>query len=220
MYIPNHFREADPARLFDFIERHSFAVLVSPTDETLEASHVPLLLDRQAGPQGTLFGHFARANSHWQQARGETLALFSGPHAYISPTWYEAAHVVPTWNYVAVHAYGRLEIVDDRERLLTTLQQTVDLYERAMPRPWSFDPSDDFIHKLAGQVVGFRIEITRLEGKWKLSQNHPVERREKVARALSEGDESAREIAALMRASLVSQKEEEMTSTRSGERPL
>jgi transcriptional regulator len=203
MYIPPHFQESDRATLFEFIERYSFAVLASPTAGALVASHLPLLLDRERGPQGTLFGHMARANPHWREARGEALAVFSGPHAYISPTWYEARNVVPTWNYVAVHAYGTLELLEDGDALLETLRKTVALYEEPQPQPWSFDASDEFIGKLATQVVGFRIELTRLEGKWKLSQNQPQERREKVVRALTQSaQESSQEIARLMQAGL------------------
>src|SRR5688572_13248426 len=114
MYVPSHFNVTDLATLHDAIERYSFATLVSQSSGKLEASHLQLLLDRDAGLQGTLVGHMARANLQWQLAAGqEVLAIFSGPHAYISPQWYSAEAVVPTWNYVAVHAYGRLELIED-----------------------------------------------------------------------------------------------------------
>ena len=131
------------------------------------------------------------------------MAVFSGPHAYVSPTWYEAEHVVPTWNYVAVHAYGRVRLVEDQPGLLDIVRRSVEVYERSMPRPWSLGESDTFVERLLKQIVGFRIEIERIEGKWKLNQNHPVERREKVARALAErGDENSTAIATLMRQQL------------------
>src|SRR6266542_5687352 len=127
----------------------------------------------------------ARANPHWREAAGQTaLAVFSGPHAYISPTWYESEQVVPTWNYLAVHAYGRVEVVEDKGVLLEIVQRSVRVYEQAMPRPWSFDPASTFVGRLLTQIVGFRIEVERIEGKFKLNQNHPAERRQKVVRAL------------------------------------
>src|SRR5687767_5413897 len=114
MYTPAHFAETDLSRLHDAIEAYSFATLVSEHEGELTASHLPLLLNRTAGDQGTLVGHMAKANRQWEQAAGqEVLAIFSGPHAYISPAWYAEERVVPTWNYVAVHAYGRLKLVQE-----------------------------------------------------------------------------------------------------------
>lgn len=200
MYIPAAFHVTDPAKLFAFIEENSFGLLVSTVSGEPFATHLPFLLDRTAGPNGTLVGHMARANPHCREmADQEVLAVFSGPHAFISPTWYAAENVVPTWNYVAVHAYGRCRLVEDGEALTRILTDTVATYEPAMPAPWRIDTSTEFFTKLARQVVGFRIEIDRLEGKWKLNQNHPRERRERVMAALAEsGDPQAREIARLM----------------------
>lgn len=205
MYVPQAFQESDPATLHDLIERHSFGLLVSQHDGAPFATHLPFLLDRSSGPFGTLLGHVARANPQWQHSAGQSvLAVFSGPHAYISPTWYESQRVVPTWNYVAVHAYGRIEPVEDRDGLLAIVQRSVEVFERAMPRPWSLDETPTFVDRLLAQIVGFRIPIERLEGKLKLNQNHPAERRAKVANALAaRGDENAAAIADLMRRQLV-----------------
>jgi transcriptional regulator len=204
MYIPTAFAEPDLTKLHDFIERNSFGLLVSQVEGLPFATHLPFLLERTAGAQGTLVGHMARANPQWLTAAGQTaLAIFSGPHAYVSPTWYEAEQVVPTWNYTAVHAYGRVEVVEDKGVLLEIVQKSVQVYEQAMPRPWSFDPSSNFVERLLGQIVGFRIEIGKIEGKWKLNQNHPVERRKKVVRALQQrGGENAQAIAAMIQAML------------------
>jgi transcriptional regulator len=204
MYLPAAFAEPDLTRLHDFIEQYSFGLLVSQVDGLPFASHLPFLLERTTGQHGTLVGHMARANPQWRQAEGQTaLAIFSGPHAYISPTWYEAEQVVPTWNYTAVHAYGRVQIIEDEGALLEIVRGTVRVHERAMPRPWSFDGSGTFVGRLLAQIVGFRIEVEKIEGKWKLNQNHPVERRKKVVRALGErGDENAQAIAAMMQAML------------------
>ena len=200
MYIPAAFAETDPATLHEFIEAHGFGLLVSTHRGEPFVSHLPLLLERDAGPHGTLVGHMARANPHWQGLDGqEVLAVFSGPHAYVSPTWYEADNVVPTWNYVAVHAYGTFRLVDDPDALARILAATVGKYERPMARPWSFDAGSDFFRKNVRAIVGFRIEVSRLEGKWKLNQNHPRERRERVIRALEGSqDQDAQEVARLM----------------------
>jgi transcriptional regulator len=204
MYIPAPFRQTDRTLLHDFIDRHGFAVLVSQEQGALEASHLPLLLEREAGPLGYLWGHMARANCQWRQAGGsEVLAVFSGPHAYVSPTWYQAEQLVPTWNYTAVHAYGQLELVEEPQRLLPILLRQVERYESSFPQPWTFDPASEFVARLLKSIVGFRIEITRLEGKWKLSQNHPRERRERVIQALlAGGDAEQAEIASLMQSVL------------------
>jgi transcriptional regulator len=204
MYIPAAFAEADRTRLHDFIEQNSFGVLVSQVGGRPFATHLPFLLDRTAGPHGTLVGHMARANPQWREAAGHTaLAIFSGPHAYISPTWYETEQVVPTWNYTAVHAYGQVEIIEEKGALLEIVQRSVRVYEQAMPRPWSFDASTTFVERLLAQIVGFRIEVEKIEGKFKLNQNHPAERRQKVIRALRQrGGDDAVAVAALMQAML------------------
>ena len=132
-----------------------------------------------------MIGHVARTNPQWQQLSGQTvLAIFSGPHAYVSPSWYEADQVVPTWNYVAVHVYGRATIIEDKNSLLEIVEKLVKVYEQPMPQPWSFDAATVFAQRMLAQIVGFRIDIERIEGKWKLNQNQPIERREKVVRAL------------------------------------
>ena len=204
MYVPPHFAETDTAKLFDFIEANSFCLLVSQADGRPFASHLPLLLDRHAGPHGALRGHVARANPQWRSAAGqEVLAVFSGPHAYVSPTWYEAERVVPTWNYVAVHVYGTLQLVEERDALLGIVRDMVHFYERSLPRPWDVDPASEYVHKMLQGIVGFRVEVTRIEGKWKMGQNHPAERRAKAARALEQHeDESSRAVAELMRQTL------------------
>jgi transcriptional regulator len=204
MYVPEHYAERDLPTLHDFIERHSFGLLVSQVNGVPFATHLPLLLERTAGPNGQLIGHMARANPQWRQLMGQTaLAVFSGPHAYVSPTWYEAEQTVPTWNYAAVHASGSVEVIEDRDELLSIVQRSVQVYERTMPRPWMFDSSGVFVDRLLAQIVGFRIEIATIEGKWKLNQNHSAERREKVVRALRKrGGENALAITEMMQEAL------------------
>ena len=203
MYTPPHFAETDLGKLHAAIEAYSFATLVSQHDGDITASHLPLLLKRDGGTSsqyGTLVGHMAKANPQWETAAGQNvLAIFSGPHVYISPTWYEEEKVVPTWNYVAVHAYGRLELVLDSQKKLDILRQTVNVYERNMPVPWTIPETGEFLTRLVDQIVAFQIPLGRLEGKWKLNQNHPLARRQRVIAALrSRPDEASQEIAGLM----------------------
>ncbi|MBM3982428.1 MAG: FMN-binding negative transcriptional regulator [Planctomycetes bacterium] len=205
MYVPAHFAVTDRAALHDFIEAHSFGLLVSEVAGAPFATHLPFLLERERGPHGALVGHVARANPHWKElATRPALAVFSGPHAYISPRWYEAENVVPTWNYVAVHATGRAIVIEKPGELLEIVRRSVEVFEAGEPQPWELDTSGPFVERLLAQIVGFRIEIEALEGKWKLNQNHTAERRVKVVRALdARGGANARGIAGLMRAALV-----------------
>lgn len=201
MYTPVSFAETDIEKLHAFIERHSFAALVTHDARQSVASHLPLLLERNAQPYGRLIGHVARANSQWEHADGQpALVIFSGPHAYISPSWYEAANVVPTWNYVAVHVYGTMRLEHRHERLLEIVERFVEVYEAGMRQPWTVDSAEPvFIHKLVDATVGFTIDIEQIEGKWKLNQNHDATRRTKVIRALQEvGGENRERIAELM----------------------
>jgi transcriptional regulator len=206
MYTPDCFAETDRDVLHAFIEQHSFATLVSPGGaETAapEATHLPLLLDRSVGERGQLIGHFARENPHWQYAADQSVvAIFHGPHTYISPTWYEDRQVVPTWNYVAVHVEGTLRVEHDHARLLEIIRRTVDTYEAPLPQPWSIAaPGSELIDKLLGGIVGFTIDIEQIQGKWKLNQNQTPQRRERVIRALeAHGGHDRQEIASLMKA--------------------
>lgn len=202
MYIPASFVVDDRQKVHDFIEQHGFATLVSHDGNEPFASHVPLLLERDAGMHGRLIGHVARANPQWRHAADQkVLAIFHGPHAYVSPAWYGATNVVPTWNYVTVHVYGTLRLEGDRDRLQDFVARLVEFYEANRPAPWSLEsPEAEFLDKMLDSIVGFTIDIDRIEGKWKLNQNHPAERREKVIRALQEGtDPQGRDVAELMK---------------------
>jgi transcriptional regulator len=203
VYVPTAFAETDPAKLHEFIRRNSFAVLTSHGEGGLFASHLPLLLDPDGGGHGHLLGHMARANPQWRKAGGEVMAVFSGPHAYVSPSWYEEGGTVPTWNYVAVHAHGTFQVVEERDALLEILRHSVTAYESPRPGPWTFDESAPHVETMLKAIVGFRIVITRLEGKWKLSQNHPEGRRRRVMRALAgRPDQDSKAIADLMKEGL------------------
>jgi transcriptional regulator len=203
MYVPASFAETDTSKLHDFMRRESFAILTSRNADGLIASHLPLILDPEPGPHGRLLGHMARANPQWRAVEGEVMAVFSGPHAYVSPSWYQEGGTVPTWNYVAVHAHGRFQLIEDPDELLGILRRSVGVYEGSRPEPWPFDESAPHVSTMLKAIVGFQIEITRLEGKWKLSQNHSVERRRRVARALADRpDDDSQAIAALIEEAL------------------
>jgi transcriptional regulator len=183
------------------MQENSFATLVTMRDGGPFASHLPLLLKPKIGEWGTLGGHMARANPQWQgMSEQSALVIFQGPHAYISPTWYGTKNNVPTWNYAAVHAYGVPRLYESGEELHALLQELTGVYESSQTAPWTpEDAPEDYIRNLMKAVVGFEIEITRLEGKFKLNQNKPEEERERVISALREmGDPQSVEVAALM----------------------
>jgi transcriptional regulator len=175
MYLPKAFAVEEQQALFAWMEAHNFATLVTVEDGVPFATHLPLMLDRTRGAQGTLVAHLARANPQWKHfANGQAvLVIFQGPHAYVSPSWYTGDFAVPTWNYIAVHAYGTPCIVDDEATLRQMLTELVANHESPRPEPWGFDWTERHLNLLKG-IVAFTIEITRLEGKAKMSQNRSV----------------------------------------------
>jgi transcriptional regulator len=184
MYVPPVFAETNVETLHQLIDDHGFASLVSVTPDGIVATHVPVMLDRSRGAQGTLVAHMARANPHGRSLDGaDVLAIFLGPHGYISPSWYAQHPAVPTWNYAAVHAYGRARLINDGARLDAIVKQLVAQYEAGRPQPWSADDlPPDYVTGMLRGIVGLDIEITRLEGKLKLSQNrNAVDRRNVIA---------------------------------------
>ncbi len=204
MYVPPSFAVSDEDAVFDFVRQNPFATLVSSQGTELTASHIPFLIERQSD-QTVLLGHVARANPQWKAAAGQAvLTIFQGPHVYISPAWYESDNVVPTWNYQAVHAYGTLELIDNREHLLEVLVRSIETFESYRDLPWSLDANDpELVDELLKGIVGFRIPIDRLQAKWKLQQNHSEERRRKVITALDkQADENSRMIAAQIKTTL------------------
>lgn len=202
MYIPKHFREDDLAQLHSFMRQYPFALIVTNQDGIPVGSHIPLILDEQPEPYGTLLGHFAHGNQQWQTFDGsqQTLVVFQEPHAYISPTWYEEpAKSVPTWNYAVVHAYGTPRIVDDHAELMRLLATQREVFEAPLENPWSFEQNEELIQKMARGVVAFSIAIDRLEGKFKLNQNRTIRDQERVASVLNTSNDTAStNIASLM----------------------
>jgi transcriptional regulator len=204
MYIPQAFEVTDRETLHAFIEANSFATLVTSVDGAPFATRLPLLLDRDAGARGTLLGHLARANPHWRgfDARAQALAMFDGPHGYISPSWYVASPAVPTWNYAAVHAYGAPRVIEDPRRVEAIVDRLVEIHEAELPQPWSArEVSREFKTKLLKAIVGFEIAIDRIEGKFKVGQNRPIEDQLSVADELARSPNAVgRELGKLIRA--------------------
>ncbi len=193
MYTPPAFREDDLARLHELIRSNNFAILVTHEDGAPLATHLPFLLESERGPYGTLLAHMSRANSQWHAflSGQQALAIFQGPHAYISPSWYKPeAGNVPTWNYAAAHAYGVPKIIEDEMRLAALLHGSVDTFEAGFEHPWSLDMPSDLLHSKIKGIVAFEMEITRLEGKLKMSQNRPESDQENVARILSQSEDA------------------------------
>ena len=205
MYLPDPFRVKDVPRMHALVRSRPFAVLVSAGSVGLFASHLPTVL-KDDGPYGVIECHLARANPHWRDlaAGDEALMIFQGAEGYITPNWYpskaESGKVVPTWNFAVVHAYGCPEVMNDEVWLRRHVTELTAQQECEQPKPWA--PSDapsSFIDAMLRGIVGFRFAITRLEGKWKMSQNRAPEDREGVVKGLSlraRGDD--REIAELV----------------------
>jgi transcriptional regulator len=198
MYNPASFAETRPEILEAAMAAHPLATLVTIGSNGLEASHIPLLHYRTETGPGVLRGHLARANPQWRDhlPLNEALAIFSGPQHYVSPAWYpskqEHGKVVPTWNYVVVHAHGSLRVRNEPEWLLENVCALSDVHESEREVPWRVaDAPPEFIQNLLKAIVGVELTINRLEGKWKVSQNRPIADREGVVRSLETLDSPA-----------------------------
>ena len=206
MHIPSTNAEHRLDVLHDFMEAHPLAALVTASAEGLFATHLPLVLDRTRGAHGTLEGHVARANPHHrlEGTGGEALVIFTGPEAYVTPAWYatkaEHGRVVPTWNYVAVHAHATLRFVDDRAFLQRHLRELTARHEAGRAEPWTVeDAPAAYIAGLERAIVGVELAITRLEGKWKMSQNRPAADIDGVVRGLGASERAMdRAVAAIV----------------------
>ena len=193
MYTPPAFREDDLSTIHALMRENSFAILVTQRDGVPLATHLPFMLDTERGPYGTLIAHMARANTQWRAfaEHQEALVIFQGPHAYVTPSWYDPGLNVPTWNYAAVHAYGVPRLIEDEAALYAMLSRLTATHEAGFEQPWLFEMGeDDFRGKMKG-FVGFEMEIIRLEGKMKLSQNRSPVEQERVAAALAESPNAA-----------------------------
>jgi transcriptional regulator len=202
MYSPKFNRVADRGILIEAMRAYSFAILFGPQSAPdapapLVGTHLPLVI-KDEGEHGIIEGHFAKANRHWQALAGrETLVVFPGPHSYVSPTFYTEELSVPTWNYIAVHAYGTLELVEDDAGKGALLEGLMQANEPAFAAKWHGMP-DGFRRTMLAGIVGFRIPIARIEGKFKLSQNRAPEERAKVQAAQAAGTADQQALAAWM----------------------
>ncbi len=206
MYTPKAFEVTDLPLLQAAMKQSELATLITTTPQGLVATHLPLLLDETRGEYGTLTGHVSRANTQWRESdpEAEALIIFLGPDTYVSPTWYpakqETGRVVPTWNYAAIHAYGRVTFFEDAERLRTVVAELTKKFEAAFPAPWQVtDAPAPYIDSQLKAIVGFECQITRLEGKQKFNQNRSVEDRRGVIQGLRELKEERKlQVAELM----------------------
>lgn len=205
MYIPKSFLIEDLPTLHDLMEAHNFATLISMVNGEPFATHIPYMVDRQRGPFGTLIAHVARANPHWKtlDETVTTLNIFQGPHAYISPAWYETHESVPTWNYAVVHAYGKPRLIHDTEALRAMVSTLVDVHESHFETPWEVVNAEPYMENQLKAIVGLEIEIERIEGKFKFNQNRSVTDQQGVIRAMeSQNTADSQAVAQIMRNNL------------------
>ncbi|MDQ3260996.1 MAG: FMN-binding negative transcriptional regulator [Pseudomonadota bacterium] len=200
MYIPKHFVQEDQALLTEVMRAYNFALLISSQgDGETFATHLPLIV-RTKNESTIIEGHMARGNPHWQflERNPNAMIVFSGPHAYVSPSLYESKESVPTWNYIAVHAYGRVTLVHDAESKHTAQQRLVAAIDPAY-RDRFDELRPDYLQSMIQGIVAFEMVVERLEGKFKLSQNRPMTDRRNVAAAFADGDAEQRAVASWMR---------------------
>jgi transcriptional regulator len=211
MYVPDAFRVVDREVVAGFIATYGFAVVVTHGREGPFATHVPLVLERD-GDRDVLLGHVARANPHWRHfdGEGEALVIFQGPHAYVSPSWYATSPAVPTWNYAVVHAYGRPRVIDDASRVHAVLERLVTRYETSTrSEPWRLSTlPPEYAERMTNAIVGFEIQVERVEAKFKLGQNRSREDIQGLIEGLvDEGGVSGRALAEFMRSAEGSESE-------------
>jgi len=197
MYIPAHFRIQNPQDLYAILRDHPLGALVTSGPDGLDANHIPFEFDPSQGPHGLLTAHVARANPVWQQCQGgaDVLVIFRGNESYISPNWYPSKHEthrqVPTWNYEVVHVHGRLTVMDEEKFVRRVVARLTREHEASEPRPWKMgDSPPEYIAQMLKAVVGIQVEIQRIEGKAKLSQNREARDRLNAADTLlAKGEE-------------------------------
>jgi transcriptional regulator len=197
MYVPPPFEETRVSVLHEAVRANPFGTLVTLTDKGLDANHIPFEIDPEPAPLGTLRGHVARANPVWRDfTTPDVLAIFQGPHTYISPSWYPTARetrkAVPTWNYVVVHVHGTIRIIDDATWVRAQLERLVTRFESSRSNPWRVsDLPADYVATMVRGVVGFEVQVTRLIGKWKVSQNRPADDVHGIVEGLQAGGTDA-----------------------------
>lgn len=201
IYIPGHFAARDRTSIARLVHDHPFATLITPAAPEPLVTHLPLIHVADCEPHGTLLGHFARANPHARAVAGESIAIFHGPHAYVTPSWYaDPAAAVPTWNYAIAHAHGTIELARDEVETRAVLDLMIHRFEAGRAAPWNLGLDPHRLEAMVGAIIGFRIKVKRIEAKLKLSQNRTPEDRRRVAAGLdAEGFADAAATAAWMR---------------------
>jgi transcriptional regulator len=202
MYIPSYYKETDENKLIAFIKAYSFAVLVASERELLRATHLPFVIEKRNN-RVFLVSHMAKANPQWKEFNGnELLIIFQGPHSYISPSHYEKEQNVPTWNYIAVHAYGKATILNEDVEAFAVLEKMINNYEPHYFEQWK-NLSDDYKNGMLKGITAFEIEVTRLEGKYKISQNKTKNEQQTIIASLEKSTDSTHsELAAEMKRNL------------------
>jgi transcriptional regulator len=211
MYVPRHNEETGIGVMHELLRANPLGMWVTLGDDGLIANPIPFLIDPERGEFGTLVGHVARANPVWKSFSKtvDSLVIFQGPQAYVSPSWYPAKQehgkVVPTWNYAVVHAYGKPRVIEDRDWLLNHVEQQTDTREAGLAMPWAVtDAPPDYIDSMLKAIVGIEIPVTKLVGKWKVSQNRPKADRQGVVEGLlARGNEASVEMAELVKSRLI-----------------
>jgi transcriptional regulator len=196
VYIPHYYKEQDRSKLIAFMRENSFGVLISHGNKGLHGTHLPFVTEER-GEDLVLITHLAKANPQWEEfgEENEVMAIFTGPHGYVSPSNYEKKESVPTWNYVAVHAYGKATIVHDHGSVLSILEKMIYSYEEAYRKQWE-GLSEDYRNKMIKGIVAFEIVVSKLEGKYKLSQNKTANEQKKI---VTEFEKQGNEIAGIMK---------------------
>lgn len=199
MYIPPYYREEDKSKLIEFMQAHNFANVISSDKNILTATHLPFIIEVR-NEKVFLVSHMAKANPQWQNfTENELLVIFQGPHAYISPSHYEKQQNVPTWNYIAVHAYGKAKIIDDPKDVWNLMERTIHKLEEKFFEQWK-SLSPEYVNGMLKAIVAFEIEVTRMDGKFKLSQNKTKHEQQNIISSFEKSDDSTqREIAEEMK---------------------
>lgn len=189
MYIPPYYKEEDETKLLEFMQAHNFATLISTSDSNICASHLPFVIEKR-GDKIILVCHMAKANPQWETfTKNEVLVIFQGPHAYISPAHYEKLQNVPTWNYIAVHVTGKTTIVSEPAAVIDLMEKTINQFEKGFYEQWK-TLSADYVNGMLRAIVGFEIEVTKLEGKFKLSQNKTKNEQQNIVTSLEKSPDS------------------------------
>ncbi|KMJ59685.1 transcriptional regulator [Bacillus sp. LL01] len=200
MYIPKQFINENTDEIIQFIQENSFGILFSEHEGIPIATHLPFIVSHKEDGSIILLSHMAKANPQWKSLNDtRALAVFTGPHAYISASWYEEENTVSTWNYVSAHANGKIEIVLDEKSLKHILKEATNFYEKGFENPWRLDDNKDTVDSMLNGIVGLRMQVEKLEGKWKLNQHHSTLRKERVIEQLKKQTHyDSNEIARLM----------------------